>query len=108
MVVPVTIQRPTYTTDDYGNRVADWTTPDATDTTGWLTQLELQTLSGENQDRRDTLKSSWRLHLRPTEQIDGFDRVVADGRTFEVEGHPLTARTPAGPHHLEVELRLIE
>lgn len=108
MVTPVTIQRAPTASDEYGNQVLDWASAASVETTGWLTQLQLQTLSSENRDRQDTLRSAWRLFLRSTETIGGFDRVLADGATFEVDGHPLMARTPGGAHHIEVELRLVE
>lgn len=53
-------------------------------------------------DRRST---RFLLYLPSDASIDGGDQVVADARTFEVEGSPNLASTPRGPHHWEVTLR---
>jgi len=50
----------------------------------------------------------WRLFLPPAAVIGGLDRVTAQGKTFEVDGPPKVHRTPRGPHHIEVQLLLVE
>lgn len=55
----------------------------------------------------DTQTSDWRLITVADADIDGLDRVLVDGRTFEVVGPPAVHHTPAGAHHVEARLRHI-
>jgi hypothetical protein len=106
MVVPVTILRPTVTTGVYGDENRDWSNPTTTTTTGWLGPVS----SSEPVERgRDQLVTTTDvLMLEPTEAVDVIDRIIVDGITYEVNGHPVRARTPRGVHHLEVPLRAVE
>lgn len=99
---PVTVRRHASTTDAEGNVVRTWATTFAT-----VGRVE-QTASQEITEGRTTVVSDWRAYLLPGTVIDAHDQVQADGRTFEVVGAPYTARTPRGPHHLRVRLRLAE
>lgn len=111
-VTHVTVLNPGTATDRYGNDVDDWTTPTTIETSGWLQDLiSRRPRPGhgvESLDGRDTLTSPHQLFLPADVAISGYSRVVIDGITFEVDGPPATARTPEGPHHLEVQLHILE
>ena len=104
-VNPLTVINPGSTTDRNGNVLLDWANPTSEiDTAGWLQDIT----GSEVQGGRDTLVSTHTLYLPPDTLINGQSRVVLDGLTFEVTGPPKTARTPEGPHHLELSLRLVD
>jgi len=78
--------------------------------TATTTQVELmcrlaQSRTSDDETEGDRRATTLRLYLPPDVVLDGSDRVVKDGRTFEVEGSPYLARTPRGPHHWEVTLK---
>lgn len=62
----------------------------------------------EYQQARDTVTGEWRLLCNIGVDIEAYDQVLSEGRTFEVTGPPETARSPRGPHHIEANLRWIE
>ena len=64
-----------------------------------------QSSTSDDETEGDRRSTSLRLFLPADVELDGSDRVVKDGRTFEVEGSPYLARTPRGPHHWEVNLK---
>lgn len=64
-----------------------------------------QTSTDDNSGNGERRSTQLRLYVDADVEIDGNDRVVKDGRTFEVEGSPYLAATPRGPHHWEVTLR---
>lgn len=98
----VTIRRATgTTTDTEGNTARTFTDTD------WPGRVE-QTDSTEVSAERTNVTSDWRVFLPPTVVIGPHDRVVADGRTFEVVGAPAFPRTPRGVSHCEARLRYVE
>lgn len=111
-ITPVTIVTPGTTTDRYDDLVADWANPaSSTVSAGWLHQTSATEETGE----RDTEITGWQLFLPADAPISAGDRIVADPETyekastvFEVDGTPNVLSTPTGPHHVEVNLRLIE
>lgn len=105
MVRDVTLMRPTYTTDRYGNSVADWSDAATIELRGWLGR---QSASEEHGTRVGAGVEQWTLVLDDvSESVATGDRVLVDAQTFEVDGPVLTAWTPRGPHHLEVTLRAV-
>jgi hypothetical protein len=103
MITPVTIVHPGTLTDRYGDTRPDWAAATETETTAWLTQLEVS----EQLLRRDAEVADHRLFVRPDVTVAAGDRVVGDGLTFEVVGPPHKARTPTAVHHIEAMLRSV-
>lgn len=98
----VTIVTPaTVTSTRYNSERPDWDHPSEVDAIGWLTELS----TVEVLDGRDTVVSGWRLFLPAGTAITARDRVRIDGDTFDVDGQPHSATSPAGEHHIEVTLR---
>ena len=64
-------------------------------------------LGFECQVDRDTVVADWRVFLPSDATISPFDRIEADGKTFEVWGDPVEQRSPRGVHHLEVRLKRV-
>lgn len=109
MVHTVTIVHPGITTDRYGNETKNWATASRTDTSAWVsraTQLE------DRSAGREAEVSTWLAYLPTGVDVAGGDRLewTPTGTliTFEVDGPPLPAWAPRGPHHLEVYLRVVE
>lgn len=100
----VTIVRAGSGTDRYGNESLDWSAASSWVTKGWLARVD----ESEDQDGRDALISGWRLFLPVGTDVDGRDRVVIDGTTYELDGPPARPWTPDGEHHVECRLRLVE
>lgn len=89
-------------TDRYNNPEYTFTT--ASTVRGRIAQRG----SEEQQDKRDTVITSYVLILPTGVNVNAYDRVRdAAGQTYEVVGAPLVATTPRGPHHLELTLRHI-
>jgi hypothetical protein len=88
--------------DDYGNQV-DTFAPGVE----YAARLE-QRIGLEQTGDQNIQVGEWLLILPPEAVIDGTDRVLADGATFEVVGPPVRQRTPRGVHHIEAALRLVE
>jgi hypothetical protein len=103
LVRPVTILAPTTTVNSYGDTQLSWTSPATVDTTGWLAQQSAL----ENLDGRDAVITGLVVVLPAGTPITAVCRVVVDGRTYEVDGDPLSAWTPAGEHHIEAKLRAV-
>lgn len=102
--IAVTWVQPAATEDAYGNPMPDWG-EDATrnDLQAWIEQQDTR----EVRDGRDQLVSTW-LFITNELGVGGQDRIEWADRTFEVDGEPAVMHTPAGPHHLEARLLLVE
>jgi len=100
MTVDVVIVNPAYG-DDNGDTVKLW--DDATETNAcvWITQRSTTETAGN----REQQVSGWFIVAELDAPLAADSRVVHDGRTFEVVGHPKIARTPRGAHHTEADLR---
>lgn len=93
---------PTTSTDAHGNTVRTYGS--GTSITGRMQQDRgTEPLS----DGRDPLERRWTLFTNQT-GISGYDRIVFDGMTFEVEGPPAPAYGASAFHHAEVGLRLVD
>jgi hypothetical protein len=101
----VTRIRPS-TTTQYGNALPNYTVPPATSTTmaAWMQQDEREEEFAEGRDPLDQL---W-LMVTNDSDVLGLDRITWDGRTFEVTGPPAPVYTPAGYHHTESTLRIVQ
>lgn len=103
----VTIIRCGTTTNRYGDVERDWTTATETTTRGWLSQ----SAQSENLQGRDALIRIAELFLPAGTDINGWDRVVYDGITYELAGPPHNAVSPrlgGGVHHIECQLSAVE
>lgn len=99
-ILPKTAVTGTGAADRYGN--PQWTWPTGATVAGRIEQ----TNTVERVDGRDTVITAYRLILFPAVTISAYDRVKdAAGKVYEVDGAPLVATSPRGPHHLEVSLR---
>lgn len=56
----------------------------------------------------DTVIANWRIFLPANADIGAYDQVQARGIAFEVTGLPNEQRRPAGIHHQEVLLKMID
>lgn len=100
VVLPATAVTGTGAADRYNNPQVTY--PDGPTVKGRMWQRT----SEENIRRRDTVLTNAGLILFPDAVIGPYDRVRdAHGVVWEVEGQPMVATTPRGPHHLEVYLR---
>lgn len=114
MVDDVTILHASTTTDRYGNSTLEWSSATSTTSKAWVAQRSATDLSdagtGGSLGRTGEL-SDWIIYLPAGTPITSDDRVEWAGVTptavFEVVGLPNPAKTPRGPHHLEVGARLI-
>lgn len=98
----VTVYRPSFdAVDAYGNPQPGTETSDSY-------PARLEALSSEELVRdRDTVVANWRVFLPASTVITPFDRIEADGKSFEVWGDPIEQRTPRGVHHVEVLCRRV-
>lgn len=98
-----TVYTPTFNAiDAYGN-------PQPGTETSVSYPARLEALSSEETVRdRDTTVATWRMFLPANAVIRFTDRVVSDGKAFEVVGDPIEQRTPRGTHHLEVRMRRVQ
>lgn len=62
----------------------------------------------EQQAAADTVTVVARVFMPPAADVQATDRIGFDGRTYAIEGRPELHRTPAGPHHYEINLRDVE
>lgn len=97
----VTVRRPDQTTDAEGNVTSTWA---ATTHNGRVEPAS----TFEVADDRVVTTSEWRLFLPPDVDVSSDDQVDADGQRFDVVGRAAVMRTPRGPHHVEVRLRIVE
>lgn len=96
--------RPGTTSDAYGNTAPDWSAPDRLDLPA---RVEPRS-AGEDVIDRDQLTATHVVWVRPDADIDGRDRLEFAGRVLEVLGPPRHFDTPAGPHHIELQMREVE
>lgn len=108
---PVTIVTPGVKADRYNEAsaetVPDWDNPaDEVASMGWLVQTSADEILGG----RDATVTRWQLFLPADAPISAFNRVIVDAfdSPLEVDGMPNVVSTPAGPHHTEVVLRVVE
>lgn len=106
LTTPVTILRAQPVTDRYGRDTLDWSTPDRTDTVGYLHQET----GAEKTADRDTQSAQAVLYLPADTDITGRDRVEVAGHVWGVTGPPDHVIPPgsSAEHHLEVSLRYVE
>lgn len=97
-----TVVRFAYTTDEYGNQERAPGT-----STEWPARLE-QLNTEEILRDEDTVIANWRVFLPAAAVIGAYDQVQARGIAFEVVGLPNEQRRPAGIHHQEVLLMMID
>lgn len=100
----VTRIRPGTSTDTYGNTVYSYSSgASSASMAAWLQQdNRAEPLS----DGRDPLEQVW-LMITNDADVLGRDRVTFGSTTFEVQGPPEAVYTPAGFHHLEATLRVV-
>lgn len=64
-----------------------------------------QQATAEDEGRQTTV-NLWRLYVNdPGVELAPKDRVLYDGRTFEIVGSPTKLNTPRGLHHIEADLQ---
>ena len=93
----IVVTRPTYTTNNFGERVAAYNTH--------LTILGyLRPMSGTERDLSARLNyfADWRMYCGPAD-IKETDRITARGQTFEIK-----FIAPRRAVHLEIDLRVIK
>lgn len=101
----VTKVRPAVTTSNYGNTAYDYgVAATRTDIRAWLQQ---NTRAEPRPDGREALEQSWLLMTNDPD-VQGIDRIEFDALTFGVEGPPGPYYTPAGFHHTEATLRIVD
>lgn len=96
---------PASTTDGHGNVVRNYTVPPAASTSiaGRMQQDQGDEPLSEG---REPLERRWTLFTNQS-GIGGYDRIVFDGMTFEVDGPPAPAYGGTAFHHAEVKLRQV-
>jgi hypothetical protein len=98
----VTVTAPARVTDEYGNEVLDY---DA----GVTRQIRayVQPRQGEEDTTdRNAVARAWVMFS--TESVDALERVTYAGRTYNVDGPSRAWDAPAGAHHHETNLTLVE
>jgi len=93
---------PSTSTDTYGNTVRTYGS--GTSITG---RMQQDTAAEPLADGRDPLERRWTLFTNQA-GISGYDRIVFDGITFEVEGPPAPTYGASDFHHAEVGLRVVD
>lgn len=78
-----------------GTTVPDWDNADRLPIGGCSVQ-ELATASAVGERRTNAVATQARLYAPPASDIRDGDRIVADGITWLVDGHPLPKRSPTG------------
>ena len=101
----VTRVRPSTSTDTYGNTTYDYASP--TSSTSMAAWLQQDDRAEPLADGRAPLEQRW-LMVTNDSDVAGRDRITFGALTFEVDGPPEPAYTPAGFHHLEATLKLVE
>jgi hypothetical protein len=98
----VTVYSPSFDAmDAYGNPQPGTETSDTY-------PARLEALTSEELVRdRDTVVADWRVFLPADAVVSPFDRIEADGKSFEVHGDPIEQRAPRGIHHVEVALKRV-
>lgn len=97
--------QPSVSTDTYGNQTRNYEVGPATSTT--ITgRMQQDTGAEPLADGRDPLERRWTFFTNQA-GISGYDRIIFDGITFEVEGPPAPTYGAADFHHAEVALRVV-
>lgn len=96
-------QKPGVTRDEYNNVIPDWSDPDEQLIPAYIEQ----TNSTELVDGRNTTITHLRMFTNEL-RIEATDRIVWDGNIYEVDGDCAVFHTPAGPHHLEGTLLIVD
>lgn len=104
----VDIITPVLTTDSRGATVSTWNNSTEVHTKGWMSQTDASSVDNELKSNRDGTNTTWRLFLDKQTILDNRCRIRYLGELYEVNGRPHMAKTPNGPHHLEVPLKLVE
>lgn len=102
---------PSTSTDEYGNTVDGFTEP----ADGWPTiPVWIQAMGGggnfatqETREGRDTVTGRY-LMLTSELAVTTHARIIHGGRTYEIDGFPMTIANRLGPHHLEAALIYVE
>lgn len=97
--VEVTWIRPGVTVDGYGNTIPDW---------GVVTSSALQVMierrrTVEQRGGRDATITNLVMFTNEL-AVAATDRIVWGDDTYDVDGEPWVAYSPAGPDHAEVDL----
>jgi hypothetical protein len=101
----VTVVHPLVTTDSYNDQKYDYgAAATRVDITGWIQQ---DTRAAVAENGGDPLTGGWLLMTNSTEP-SGRDRIEWDGRVFSTAGEPAPVCTPAGLHHLEVPMEVVD
>lgn len=101
----VEVIRPSFTTDRYGNKVADWANATTTTYRGWVAPTD----ASEDDHDRDERRIDAKVFLPSGTDLDAGDRVRIDAAdTYDVIGPAMAFSTPRGPHHLEAAISLVE
>lgn len=101
----VMVVRPALVPDDYGNTRRDYgETATRTEIRAWMQQ------DHRSEARTDGREAGIQAWLMVTNHGDLLrrDRIEFNGTTFEVEGPPEPVATPAGSHHTEATLRVVD
>lgn len=97
----VTRLRPPLVEDRRGDERRDWPNAEATpDLRVWVQQ---RSATEQVDATRDEQRTSWLMFSGVNDWLT-TDRVLWQGRTFEVDGEPQVLQTPRGFHHVEVSL----
>lgn len=101
---PVSVQKITGATDEYGNTVpSNYGSP--VSTLGYLEQRD----SIETLEDRDTVVTSWVAWLPAGTNVAAFDRLNFGGQVFEVDGTPWRVWNPrkGSESHIECKLKVV-
>jgi head-tail adaptor len=101
----VTVQTAGTTTDRYGNTIQDWSDPDTRVIRGRFEMLLSDAVKlREETDGRDSALSVWRFYTNDI--VDMRERLVWDGKTFDIDGQVSPTYGLTGPHHYEALARV--
>lgn len=56
---------------------------------------------------QDTVNTVAKVFMPPSAVVGDTDRIMFEGRTYQVDGRPAPQHTPVGLHHYEVMVREI-
>lgn len=99
----VTIVRPASGVDGYGDPSEDWGQTTSTWSAAWVQPRSTSEVNGG----RTAVLTEWMAFLPEDAPIAAGDRLVWEGRTYEVDGEPAVLWNPSGPHHVEASLKRI-
>lgn len=90
----------------YGNATKlDWSNPTPRPVMGWLGPYSGE---AENALDRDEQMADATWYMPAGTSISALSRVRVAGVTYQVTGPPTTPWTPLGPHHTEVDLKIVK